>query len=122
MSVYRLRPHHGMCLAYFRGKGYSEEFVKNMTEIQRRLQENPLIQLTDCADAICSSCPNDREGHCITQEKVNHYDCGVLEVCECIVGQTIEWNEFSERVQKRILDVGKREAICGDCQWSELCK
>ena len=31
-SMICLRPHHGMCLAYFEGKGYSDGFTVNMTE------------------------------------------------------------------------------------------
>ena len=28
-----LRPHHGMCLAYFEGKGYSDGFTVNMQKM-----------------------------------------------------------------------------------------
>ena len=28
-----LRPHHGMCLAYFEGRGYSREFAEHMGKI-----------------------------------------------------------------------------------------
>lgn len=32
-----LRPHHGMCLAYFEGKGYSEGFTAHMQSMLERL-------------------------------------------------------------------------------------
>ena len=34
----RIRPHHLVCVCFFRGKGYSEEFVANMTETVGRLK------------------------------------------------------------------------------------
>lgn len=43
MSVYRIRAHHGMCLAFFRGQGYSGAFVENMANMKAILEENPDI-------------------------------------------------------------------------------
>ena len=31
--VIPLRPHHGMCLAYFKGEGYSNGFTAHMAEM-----------------------------------------------------------------------------------------
>ena len=33
-----LRPHHGMCLAYFKGEGYSDGFSAHMKEVLDELQ------------------------------------------------------------------------------------
>lgn len=121
MKMNQLRPHHGMCLAYFRGKGYSEDFVKNMAEIKEQLARNPLIELTDQTDRICGSCPNNEAGKCKTSEKVADYDRRVLEICDLHPGTQIHWKEFEKLVDEKILRVGKREQICGDCQWTEIC-
>lgn len=117
-----LRPHHGMCMAYFRGKGYSEEFVENMTQISKDLTQNPMVRLTDHADVVCSCCPNDCNGVCNAADKVSRYDNGVLEICGLRIGDCLEWKEFRRLVDERILDVGKRETICGDCEWNTLCR
>lgn len=45
MSVYKIRAHHGMCLPFFRGEGYSGAFVENMTRMKKILEENPEICL-----------------------------------------------------------------------------
>ncbi len=34
MSVYKIRAHHGVCLYFFQGKGYSGEFVENMSRMK----------------------------------------------------------------------------------------
>ena len=58
MSIYRIRAHHGMCLAFFQGKGYSGAFVENMANMKAILEENPDILLLDGPDDICAACPN----------------------------------------------------------------
>ena len=45
MRVYNLRTHHGMCLYFFQGKGYSGEFVENMRAMKAILEENPKVRL-----------------------------------------------------------------------------
>lgn len=45
MSVYKIRAHHGMCLSFFQGKGYSGDFVENMARMKAILAENPEIIL-----------------------------------------------------------------------------
>ena len=56
--VIDLRAHHGMCLAFFQGKGYSGEFVTNMAEMKAVLEENPCVRLGAETDEICAACPN----------------------------------------------------------------
>lgn len=36
-----LRPHHGMCLAYFEGRGYSREFAEHMGKFWILWKEMP---------------------------------------------------------------------------------
>lgn len=122
MEKFQIRPHHGMCLAYFRGSGYSEEFVQNMTDIKEKLEKNPKIQLVDHADRICGSCPNNRENVCVTAEKVDRYDSAVLAFCGLKSGDELEWKAFEKLVREKILEPGHREAVCGDCEWNTLCK
>ena len=41
-----LRPHHGICLLNFIGKGYSDDFSLNMSRMQQLLFENPETLIT----------------------------------------------------------------------------
>ena len=36
-------------------------------------------------------------------------------------GQKLAFPEFTEAVQKKIIETEKRTKICGDCQWYSLC-
>lgn len=120
MSIYRLRAHHGMCLPFFRGAGYSGAFVENMTRMKGILEENPTICLMDSTDDICAACPNRLEESCA--EKASRYDREVLSRCGLSAGQQMSYRDFSRQVVETILRPGKREEICGDCQWSSLCR
>lgn len=116
-----LRPHHGLCLCFFRGKGYSDAFVENMARMQAALAEDPPVRLTEGADDICAACPNLIFGRCADQEKVARYDREVLRRCGLHPGQILSYRELEAQVHRDILEPGQREAVCGDCQWNELC-
>ena len=120
MSVYKIRAHHGMCLSFFQGKGYSGEFVENMSRMKAILAENPEIILMDGPDDICAACPNRQTETCA--EKASRYDREVLRRCGLSVGERLPYREFSRKVIETILRRGVRAEICGDCQWSSLCQ
>ena len=124
-DVLCLRPHHGMCLAYFEGKGYSGAFAKHMGQVLERLMSeggSEPVRLTVSGDEICSACPNLTGGICRVAGKVEAYDRAVLELCGLSVGGELPFREFARQVQTAVLEVpGRREAVCGDCQWNVIC-
>ena len=117
-----LRPHHGMCLAYFKGEGYSNGFSAHMQEMLDIFQKGAKIQLHADTDEICSACPNNEKGCCSSFSLVEAYDNAVLEECGLKEGQKLAFPEFTEAVQKKIIETGKRTKICGDCQWNRICQ
>lgn len=121
-EAFLLRAHHALCLHFFQGKGYSGEFIKNMTQKKALLEHNPLVRLTAQADEICRACPNNLSGRCESAEKVLRYDREVLSRCGFTPGDVLAYREVEERVEKNILLPGRREDICGDCQWTDLCR
>lgn len=122
MRAVPLRPHHGMCLAYFEGSGYSEGFTKHMQEMLELLETDRQVKLTAAVDEICSVCPNNVERVCKDSIKVKKYDCAVLEQCGISEGQELGFHEFALLVQKHIIASGRRTEICGDCQWDGICR
>ena len=117
-----LRPHNGMCLAYFKGEGYSDGFSAHMKDVLDELQKGMNVRLHVGIDEICSACPNNCEGVCEAAEKVKRYDNEVLVECGLKEGQKLAFPEFTEAVQKKIIETGKRTKICGDCQWNRICQ
>lgn len=121
MKEYILRAHHGICLAFFAGKGYSNDFISHMAEVKRSLEENPMVRIVKRTDEICSACPNHKEGICDDDDKVLSYDQQVLSRCGLKEETVMPFLDFRKLVYDRILVSGKREEICGDCEWSALC-
>jgi len=121
-NICKIRAHHGLCMFYFKGKGYSSEFVKNMTDFKNILDNNPHILITGKADAICFKCPNNINNRCTTEEKVSYYDSQVLLRCNLSDGDILPYQELRNLILHNIILPGKREEICGDCSWTMLCR
>ena len=119
--LYRIRAHHGMCFFFFSGKGYSPAFTEHMRQMKRKLAQNPEVLLLAETDDVCARCPHNCAGVCASAEKVEHYDRQVLALCKLECETRIRWEDFEALVEERILAAGRREEICGDCQWSSLC-
>ena len=116
-----LRPHHGMCLAFFVGEGYSEGFAAHMGAVKQSLAEDTPVRLTVSADTICTACPNNRGGVCDKPALVAGYDRAVLDLCGLADGQVLPYGVFRAQVETHILAAGRRREICGGCQWDALC-
>ena len=116
-----IRPHHGMCMAYFVGYGYSDTFSAHMAALLGELSPTAPVRLTMETDAVCGPCPNNRGGLCNKPELVARYDRAVLDFCGLEENQVLPFGELTALVQERILSPGRRSAICGGCQWNELC-
>ena len=119
-----LRPHHGMCIQFYEGKGYGEEFTDHMARVIYDMEKNPLreIVLTDGVDTVCENCPNNKEGMCVDNDKVARYDAGVLEACGMNNGDIIQYAIFIAFVKEKVIDSGIRKNICGDCEWNYICE
>ena len=116
-----LRPHHGMCMAYFVGHGYSDSFSAHMAALLEELTPEAPVRLTSATDAVCGPCPNNSGGLCNKPELVAAYDRSVLALCGLGEGYILSFGSFTRLVQERILDAGLRPAICGGCQWNSIC-
>ena len=58
VRIYPLRPHHGMCLAFFVGEGYSDGFTANMRGMLEKFLAGAFVRLHAGPDEICRECPN----------------------------------------------------------------
>lgn len=122
MSSFELRPHHGLCTAFFEGRGYSPAFIRHMTAMIAFLDShNPDIRLVLHTDRICSACPHNKDGLCESSSKVTGYDRQVLTLCGLQENQQLSWKNFQELVFLNILRRGLLCTVCRDCQWLFLC-
>ena len=122
MSEYLIRPHHLLCLQFFEGKGYSEEFVENMTEIHRTLHsENPTVIITEGVDDLCRKCPNSENGKCVKESSICENDNRTLEALNIKVNDRMKWNSINSEVKEKILDKHLVKDVCRTCRWSVIC-
>lgn len=122
MLPYKLRPHHGLCISFFEGKGYSEEFVTHMWEIISSCKEGATITIVNGTDDICSKCPNGKESGCNSYEKVAWLDQQVAEACGYESGKEYSFTQFLDQVQEELIRTNRWETICRGCQWYPLCQ
>lgn len=76
-KVLSLRAHHGLCMAYFVGEGYSSGFKKHMAEVLQAVQPETPVRLAAGVDEICSACPHNCGGVC-ESSTVDSHDHAVL--------------------------------------------
>lgn len=120
-NIYNLRAHHGICLSFFIGEGYSSSFAENMAKVKRELEKNALICIIDHADVICNKCPKNLNGECESEKTVSNYDKSVLVNCNISKDSVMPYIDFNRLVRENIINKGKRGEICVSCEWDSLC-
>ena len=126
MEKIYLRPHHFLCTQTFIGKGYSKEFVENMTRITYilRTEKSQEIELTFSCDSLCAFCPNRLNSEfkyfCNDDPKVLSYDQNVIQAFHLqekayVYADIIQ--EINSTMTPELLD-----HICSDCSWINICK
>ncbi|MBQ9816510.1 MAG: DUF1284 domain-containing protein [Proteobacteria bacterium] len=120
MIPIHLRPHHGLCLLTFEGRGYCPEFVTQMAHLKNLLNRTPkthLILTLQCDD-LCHYCPHRTGNHCDSSlpEKI---DQNVLSLTGLKAGQSITWNEL--RAMTRQILSNNLNSCCSGCEWLSIC-
>lgn len=121
MSSFNVRAHHGLCVSFFEGKGYSDSFTANMAEKKMLLENDPMVKIVDNTDEICKACPHNESGVCSSSGKVAKYDSAVLARCGIKSGTEMHWKDFVRLVHDNIIGAKKLSEVCGDCQWYSIC-
>lgn len=116
-DVISLRPHHGLCLGFFEGRGYSDGFSRSMAALLEGLDGDSAVRLAEGHDSICISCPNQAE----VCPNAAIYDRRVLQLCKLTAGERLTWSDFQKRLRKRVLEPGRLAEVCGSCEWFYIC-
>ena len=118
-----LRGHHLLCLQGFQGYGYNDDFVKNMTDInKKRKSEDTTILLTNEADNICEYCPNLKNDLCQNQsqnEVIKSMDNEVLSHIDAT--KEHDSLELFAAVENIFNSKESVDKICCNCRWHDEC-
>ncbi len=115
----KLRGHHLICLNFFRGEGYSEEFIKNIYSVIRKEK----VEIVKGADDVCARCPYLKDNKCssneYTDEKIMLQDKEALELLGFRQGMIVDWRIISDKLP-RIMEEWKKQ-FCLDCGYQKVC-
>lgn len=117
-----LRPHHINCIFFYKGLGYSEDFVKGMNSILKLIKENSKvkIKLIVKCDNLCDNCPNMQSNNvCITKENVAKLDYNTLQIYNLKENQEYTFNEIINTIYKNF-NSNKFHKICSSCNWYKV--
>lgn len=122
----RLRGHHFICLQFFRGEGYSAEFVENLTRVVETAAVRP-ARVVGGADDVCTACPGlAADGSCqdpnAGEAEVSRLDALAREMLGLRVGDALSLAQARARLadDARVL-VCWREEACDGCAWESVC-
>ncbi|MFI5403813.1 MAG: DUF1284 domain-containing protein [Planctomycetota bacterium] len=120
----KLRAHNLLCIQGFVGKGYSPEFVANMTSIVGGLGARTEVTVVAEPDSLCSACPNLKTSGCTlhgegTEKGIVKQDKNVLARLGLRDGQEVAWREILARIRARVAP-DDLDDICGTCPWLPL--
>lgn len=113
----KLRGHHLFCLLGYRGMGYSEEYVENMTRLHQTLRNNlkTRILLVKGPDQLCEKYPNSGEYHC-QNDNIYIRDSVILEKLGLKIGQIMNWEDIELLIRSYIVP-SDIQSICKTCSW-----
>ena len=121
----RLRGHHLVCLQFYRGEGYSPEFISNVDRVLSMATETPAL-IVSGGDDICSACPGlAADGTCTDpgEDEVLSIDALALTVLDAAIGESLSLADALGRLESDAAGVGRwRAEACSDCTWEVVCE
>jgi len=121
-----IRGHTILCLQGFRGKGYSQDFIANMSNIHKTLINNPdtEVRVVTYPDDICLGCPHLKDMACVidgkkSEEEMRALDERVIGILGLSPGLAYRWKDILDRISRRIT-LEMFDVLCRDCRWFEL--
>ncbi len=115
----KLRGHHLICLNFFRGEGYSEDFIKNIYSVISKEK----VEIVKGADDVCAKCPYLKDDKCFnsdyTDEIILFQDREALKLLVLKAGMVIDRKIISARIPQ-IIEKWKVK-FCLECGYRNVC-
>ena len=115
----RLRGHHLICLNFFRGEGYSEDFIKNIYSVIAKGK----IEIVEGPDEVCARCPYLKDNKCASNEYTNEMilfqDTEALRLLGFKSGMVVDRWMISGKLPAIIKEW--KAKFCLDCFYRKVC-
>jgi len=120
----RIRAHNLLCIQGFVGKGYSPEFVSNMSAVIAALGDASVVTVIAEPDVLCQACPNLAENGCAlhgdgSEQGIVRQDRDVMARLAIEEGSALDWRTIVNRIARSI-HPDDLDDICGECPWLPL--
>jgi len=124
VKLVKFRGHHLVCLHFFKGEGYTQEFICNLKNLVDRAEGGEEIEIVAGADEVCRLCPYLR-GDCCghkhdADEEVKKLDKMALDYLDEAIGNKVTWREVKEKVNSASQEWFT--AFCKGCDWEKVCE
>lgn len=124
----RLRGHHFLCLLTYKGLGYTDRFVENMTAIAARIDAGAKVILHPGPDDICAALtPEDRAAcnHDCAKPDTLTLDRLAEDATRAVLGHGLDavFQLTAEKVTRlrAAFAAGDTRAACEGCRWKTVC-
>jgi hypothetical protein len=121
-----IRAHSLLCLQGFRGRGYSDAFIAEMSAIHAALAADPdtPVRVLATPDRLCAACPNLKSGGCTLggpdhEAHMRAQDLDVLHRLWLAPGDVVPWHEVLRRIVRSVRG-DDLPTICTTCPWLSL--
>jgi hypothetical protein len=119
----QLRGHHLICLHFFHGEGFDENFISNLSEIMK-LAEEGTVTISAGADDVCKKCVYLRKGRCEHSEdadkEVQKMDTKALALLGLSARDKVQWAELKADIVKIFQEWYFQ--YCTECEWKAVCE
>ncbi|MDI3281646.1 MAG: DUF1284 domain-containing protein, partial [Bacillota bacterium] len=120
----RLRGHHLVCLHFYRGEGYSPDFVARLGEVVQRAGAGEEVEVVAGADDVCRACPYLADEQCAhrpgAEAGIQALDRTARSFLGVSPGDRVRWGEIKARVEAAPEEWFA--AFCAGCGWRGLCE
>lgn len=115
----KLRGHHLICLNFFKGEGYSEDFIRNIYSV---IGKNS-IEIVKGPDDVCARCPYLKDEMCnnpeYSDEMILLQDREALRLLKFKPGIIVSWKEISDKLSAKIEEW--KAQFCVGCGYRKVC-
>jgi hypothetical protein len=120
----KLRGHHIICLHFFKGRGYSLEFIKNLAGIVERAETGAKVVISRGPDEVCKMCPYLEGDKCDygrdADEEIREMDETALKLLGLKSGDKVTWPDIRKKLRHVLPEWSGK--YCRDCDWRWACE
>jgi hypothetical protein len=117
-----LRGHHLICLHFFNGEGYSQEFTGNLEDTLQKTEHSP-VEICQGADEVCVKCPYLKDSTCHfeknAEDDIRAMDGKALELLKLSLGCKADWKDIRNAIPGIFIEW--YVSYCKDCDWITAC-